>query len=164
MKTLGLAAVVALALLVAAPAPAAPAKGPTLKSLQTQITSLKKQVKTLKRQVTTAQNVAVASLAYGACSTAVTADTFQDTYAGLDSYFGAHTLPPYFGAQTVLNDYGSCRALSITRTHNQSPPSTSILRALIDLFKPSSAAAQESRMNFSSQARNLFGQFFVLLR
>ena len=49
MKRLVLAAVVALMLVPAAPATAA--KGPTLRSLQAQITTLKKQVKTLQKKV-----------------------------------------------------------------------------------------------------------------
>ncbi|HUK94076.1 MAG TPA: hypothetical protein VLU96_03375 [Gaiellaceae bacterium] len=132
--------------IAAAPAQASSTKGPTLRSLQAQITTLRKQVKTLKKQVTSAQNAAYASLTYGACSTAVTADTFQDTYTGLDGYFSAHTLPGYFGLQAVVNDYGACQALQISRAHNQSPPSTSGLRALLDLFKPAPSSARAGHL------------------
>jgi hypothetical protein len=128
--------VTALAIVPAANASAT--KGPTLRSLQAQITSLQKQVKTLKKQTALAQDVAFVSLAYGGCSTAVTADTFQDTFTGLEGHY-THAAP-YFGTQTPLNDYGSCSALEIVRAHNQTPPTTSVLAALLDLFKPSASA------------------------
>jgi hypothetical protein len=60
MKRLALAALLALVLVAAAPATAA---GPTLRSLQAQITSLKKQVKKLQKQVKDNQTLAVAGLA-----------------------------------------------------------------------------------------------------
>jgi hypothetical protein len=161
-RAIATAAVLAICLVVAAPAGAA---GPTLRSLQAQITTLKKQVKTLKKQTTQARQIAVASLAFGACSTAATADTFQSTWTGLDAYFQAHSLPAYFGAQTAVNDYGACRALQITRSQNQSPPAVSVLRALLDLFKGSgSAAFREVGMDLASKAGDLLRQVFVLPR
>jgi hypothetical protein len=160
-KAVALAAVAALAL---AAAPAGSAKGPTLKSLQAQIKSLQNQVTTLKKRVTTAEDIAVVSLAYAGCSTAVMADTFQDTFAGLDGYFGAHALPAYFGAQAVLNDYQTCQAFSIVRAHNQSPPNTNVLRAVLDLFKPTSSAAHESRATIAGQARHALRELLVLFR
>jgi hypothetical protein len=133
--------------------------------LQKQITALQKQVKTLKKRVAFDESGIGAALAYSACSTAVTADTFQDTWTGLDSYFVGHPpLTAYFGAQTPLNDYQTCGALRIVRAHNQHPPTTSVHRALLDLFKSSSAAAQQSFMNLSRQPGYLFGQLFVLQR
>jgi hypothetical protein len=164
-QALAIATVVALGLIVTAtPAGAGSTKGPTLRSLQAQIKTLQKQVKTLKKQVTDTEDVALASLVYGACSTAVTADTFQDTYAGLDGYFGAHTLPAYFGAQVIVNDYQTCQALEITRVHSQKPPTTSVLRALLDLFKSSSAAVQQNRVGFGGQADFAFNPFLAMLR
>jgi hypothetical protein len=151
-KAVALAAVAALAL---AAAPAGSAKGPTLKSLQAQIKSLQKQVTTLKKRVTTAEDIAVVSLAYAGCS---------DTFAGLDGYFGAHALPAYFGAQAVLNDYQTCQAFSIVRAHNQSPPNTNVLRAVLDLFKPTSSAAHESRATIAGQARHALRELLVLFR
>ena len=79
--------------MAAAPAGAGSAKGPTLRSLQAQIKALQKQVKTLKKQVADSEDLALGSLVYSACSTAVTADTFQDTFAGLDGYFAARSFP-----------------------------------------------------------------------
>jgi hypothetical protein len=165
MNKLVLVAVLALALVAAAPAAAGSttaAKGPTLRSLQAQITTLKRQVRTLRRQVTDARSIGLASLAYGACSTAVTADTFQDTFTGLNGYFAARGLPAYFGAQAVVNDYGSCGALEIVRAHNQNPPTTSVLRALLDLFGPSSS--QRARFDLAGETRALVGRFMELVR
>ena len=165
-QVLAVTAVAAVGLLVAAaPAGAGSSKAPTLRSLQAQMTKLQRQVKTLKKQVTEARNIAIVGVAYGVCSTAVSADTFQDTYTGLNGYFAARGLPAYFGAQTVLNDYGACQALSIVRQHNQNPPTTSVMRALLDLFKGSSSGtAQQSFMDLPRQPGYFFGQLFVLLR
>ena len=151
---LAIAATAAVVLLIAAPAGAGSTKGPTLKSLQAQITSLQKQVKTLKKRVTTDENVMGLTLAYSVCSTAATSDVLQDTFAGLDGYFASHSLPPYFGAQSPVNDYQSCQAFSVVRAHNQSPPNTNILRALLDIFKPRSFASP-------GPAHDLFGQLYL---
>ena len=67
-KALAIAAVASLAIVPAAGA-AGSKKGPTLRSLQAQITSLKKQVNTLKKRTTLAENIAIVALAYGGCST-----------------------------------------------------------------------------------------------
>jgi hypothetical protein len=156
-KALAVAAVASLAIVPAAGAGAT--KGPTLRSLQKQVTSLQKQVKALKKRVTLAQDIAVVSLAYGACSTAVTADTFQDTYTGLE---GHYTHPAaYFGTQTAVNDYGACQALEVVRAHNQNPPTTAVLAALLDLFKPSSASAT-SFMSVPRSTGYVFSQLFVM--
>jgi hypothetical protein len=158
-KALAIAAVASLAIVPAAGAGAK--KGPTLRSLQTQITSLKKQVNTLKKRTTLAENIAVVALAYGGCSTAVTADTFQDTFVGVDGHFTQKVGTNYFGTQSALNDYGACSALEITRAHNQSPPTTAVLAALLDLFKPTSASAS-SFMSVPRSTGFVFSQLFVM--
>jgi hypothetical protein len=157
-KALAIAAVASLTIVPAAGAAGAK-KGPTLRSLQAQITLLKKQVNALKKRTTLAEDIAVVALAYGACSTAVTADTFQDTYTGLE---GHYTHPAaYFGAQTALNDYGACSALEVVRAHNQNPPTTSVLAALLDLFKPTGASAT-SFMSLPRSPGYVFSQLFVM--
>jgi hypothetical protein len=164
-QVLAVGAFAAVVLLLAAPsAGAGAAKGPTLRSLQAQIKGLQKQVTKLKKRVTTDENFMDASLAYSVCSTAVTADTFQDTWTGLDGYFAAHALPPYFGAQTAVDDYQACSVFSVVRAHNQHPPTSNVLRALLDIFKPSSLTGGQGGMDLAGQARHLFRQFFVLLR
>jgi len=159
-KALAIAAVASLAIVPAAGAGAT--KGPTLRSLQTQITSLKKQVNTLKKRTTLAENIAIVALAYGGCSTAVTADTIQDVFVGVDGHF-THTggATSYFGAQSALNDYGACQALEITRAHNQNPPTTAVLAALLDLFKPASTSAT-SFMSVPRSTGFVFSQLFVM--
>lgn len=133
-QVLALAAVAAAALLVvASPAAASSTGGPTLKSLAAQVKALQKQVTTLKKRVVTDENAIGLTLTYSVCSTAVTADTFQDAFAALDSRI---TTPGYFGAQSAVNDYQACSDLQIVRAHAQSPPNTNVLRALLDLFKP----------------------------
>lgn len=159
-QVLAIAAAAAVGLLVASPAGAGSAKAPTLKSLQAQITSLQKQVKTLKKRAALDENVIGLTLEYSVCSTAVTADAFQDTYTGLDAYFVARTQPAYFGAQTPVNDYKTCADFEVVRAHNQSPPNTNILRALLDIFKARSFAA--TGVDLASPARHLSAQFFAL--
>jgi hypothetical protein len=163
-QVLAVAAVVAAAVLVVAPpAGAGATKGPTLRSLQRQITSLQKQVKTLKKRVTDAGDIAVLGVAFGVCSTAVSADTFQDTYTGLNGYFAAHTgFAAYFGTQTPVNDYGACQALSIVRRHNQNPPTTTVMGSLLDLFRGSSLGTHQGFMDLTRQRGYLFSQLFVL--
>jgi hypothetical protein len=164
-QALAIAVVAALGLLLgAAPAVAGATKGPTLKSLQKQITALQKQVKTLKKRVASDEDGIIVSLAYTACSTAATADTLQDTWTGLDGYFAAHALPAYFGAQTPLNDYQACEVFKVVRAHNQHPPTTSVERALLDLFKPSSAAGAQGFMGLTSQHGFQFSALFALER
>ena len=155
-QVLTLGAVAAVVLLVASPAGAGSAKGPTLKSLQAQIKSLQKQVTTLKKKEALDESVIGLTLEYAVCSTAVTADTFQDTFTGLDAHFP----PPYFGAQTPVNDYKACSAFEVVRAHNQSPPNTNILRALLDIFKARSFAAHG--LDLAGPARALSAQFFAL--
>jgi opacity protein-like surface antigen len=129
MKKFALAAVLALALVAAAPATAA---GPTLKSLQAQITTLKKQVKTLQKRVKANETLSLGALAYSGCSFAVTADAFQGTWTALDARLGA---PPLFGTQTPVNDFGLCQAFSIVRAQNQNPPTVGVFQALLNIFK-----------------------------
>jgi hypothetical protein len=128
MKRVIVTALIALvALSVAAPAQAA---GPTVKSLARQITALQKQVKTLKKQVTEARSIAASALIYGACSTAVTADTFQSTWTFLDTKHATG-----FGLQTPVNDYQTCQPLRITRAPAQQPPNVGVFNSLLALFR-----------------------------
>jgi hypothetical protein len=163
-QVLAIATLAAIGLVIGvSPAGAGATKGPTLKSLQKQISALQKQVKTLKKRVATDEDGILVSLAYTACSTAATADAFQDTWTGLDSYFAANSLPAYFGAQTAVNDYQACEVFSVVRAHNQHPPTTAVQRALLDLFKPSSSAAgSQGFLSLPRQHGFSFSQLFVL--
>ena len=161
-QVLAFATVASVALLLAAsPAGAAANKGPTLKSLAAQIKGLQTQVTKLKKRAATDEAVISATLGYSVCSTAVTADVFQDTFTGLDTHVTATGLP-YFGAQTAVNDYQACQGFQIVRAHNQSPPNTNVLRALLDIFKPRSFAAHQGGVDLTSQLGHSFGQFLVL--
>jgi opacity protein-like surface antigen len=130
MKRLVLAAVLALVLVAAAPATAA--KGPTLRSLQAQITSLKKQVKTLQKQVKADRSFALGAFVYSGCGWAVTADALQGTWTALDARLG---VPPLFGPQTPVDDFGICQDFSIVRARNQNPPTVGVFQALLNVFK-----------------------------
>ncbi|HEY2939775.1 MAG TPA: hypothetical protein VGJ27_08185 [Gaiellaceae bacterium] len=160
-RSLAVAIVVTLGLVAAAPAGAREARGPTLRSLQTQITALQKQVKALKKQVKANDNFAVGAFVYSGCAWAVTADALQNTWTKLDQQFGTTV----FGAQTPVNDYTACQAVQIVRARTQVPPTTSVFQALLDIFKPSSSAAvREAGMNLASQGGDLLRKLFVLPR
>jgi hypothetical protein len=158
-QVLAIAAAAAIGLLVASPAGAGSTKGPTLRSLQAQITGLQKQVTTLKKRAARDESVIGLTLEYSVCSTAVAADAFQDTFTGLDGYFAARGMPAYFGTQSAVNDYKTCQDFEVVRAHN-SPPNTNILRALLDIFKSRSFAAHS--VDLAGPARNLSVQFFAL--
>ena len=133
MKRLALAGLLVLTLVAAAPATA---KGPTLRSLQAQITKLQKQVKTLQRQVKDNQTLAAAGVAYGACSAAVAADALQGTWTALDARFVAQGQAALFGAQTpVTEPINFCGGFSIVRARNQNPPTVGVFQALLNIFK-----------------------------
>jgi hypothetical protein len=119
-----------LALSVAAPAPAA---GPTVKSLAKQIKALQKDVKTLKAQVTTARAIAATALVYSGCSTAVSADAIQGTWAAIDARLSPTA--PIFGPQTPVNDFQNCQTLRITRAPSQQPPNAGVFNSLLALFR-----------------------------
>jgi len=129
-QVLAIAAFAAIVLLVASPAGASSSKGPTLKSLAAQVKSLQKQVTTLKKRTAAAENGVIFTLEYAVCSTAVTADTFQDTFTALA-----------YGTQAPVDDYKACSDFKVVRAHGQSPPNTNILRALLDVFSGSRSFA-----------------------
>ena len=125
--------VAVLALTLAAPAGA---KGPTLKSLQAQITVLNKKVKKLQAAQKVDRNLAVAGLVYAGCTLAVTADALQGTWMTVDGYVTGTGHAALFGTQTPVNDYQTCAAFQVTRSKNQVPPSVAVIQALLDvLFK-----------------------------
>ena len=161
-QVLTIAATAAVVLLVASPAEASSTKGPTLKSLAAQVKALQKQVTTLKKRAATDESVIGLTLEYSVCSTAVTADTFQDTFTGLDGAFAAHSWAAYFGAQSAVNDYKACQDFQVVRAHNQSPPNTNILRALLDIFSARSFASHG--IDLAGPAHSLSAQFFALAR
>ena len=138
-------------------------EGPTLRSLQAQIKTLQKQVKTLKKQETATENLAVVGVALSACSTPRSRPTHCRTPGPGSTGTSRRTrCRRSSGPRRPVNDYSLCSVFSVVRAHNQSPPNTNILRALLDIFKARSFAAQQPGVNLPGQARDLFGQLFVL--
>ena len=125
--------VAALALTLAAPAGAA--KGPTLKSLQAQITVLQKKVKKLQAAQKVDRNIAVAGVVYTGCTAAATADALQGTWMTVDEYVTGTGHAALFGTQTPVNDYQVCsQGFNITRQKNAVPPSVAVMQAVLDFF------------------------------
>jgi hypothetical protein len=130
---------------------------PTEKQLLRNVATLKAQVaklqKTQKAQTTainTIGNLTVASLAYGACETAITADAIQGTWQVVDQIAAATQAgKTYFGAQTPVSDSvlsglltaPACQAASVTRSQAL-PPTSAQFSALLGILK--SAAFRQS--------------------
>jgi hypothetical protein len=120
-------------------APAYAAKpSPTELRLQAEVTALTKKVNaqqktitTLQKNVTTLNNAVGATIDYALCSTAVTADAFQQTWAVVNlSSTGA-----IFGAaEAPATDPGSCKSWKITRAATGTPPNLTVFKALLALF------------------------------
>ena len=119
--------VAAVALVFAAPAqPAAPSNA----KLARQIKTLQKQVKTLQKRVKETELVAAVSFVYAGCSNAVTADAFQGTWTVIDEVNG----DPIFGPPVVVNDFGVCGLIDITRAPTQAPPNVAVFNSLLAVF------------------------------
>ena len=126
---LALVAVFALA----APAPAAT---PTERKLLRDVKVLKAQVKALQAQVRSARNLALGAVVYAGCSTAVTVDAFQGTWAVIDDVSNKTTQPKtWFGPQQPANDFQTCQSFQVTRTPGQVPPNANVFNALLALFR-----------------------------
>jgi hypothetical protein len=124
--------VAALALTLAAPAGA---KGPTLKSLQAQITVLQKKVKKLQAAQKVDRNIAVAGIVYTGCTAAATADALQGTWMTVDGYVTGAGHAALFGTQTPVNDYQVCsQGFNIVRQKSAVPPSVAVIQAVLDFF------------------------------
>ena len=142
-RALALAAI-ALALLVA---PAALAAPPTnaqlasqLKALQAKVTKQDKTIKSLQKAVSDAGGLAAAGLAFSACGFAISADALQGTFNVIDqiSINTPNVARAFFGAQVPVTDAGSCTALRVVRTQAV-PPTTAAFSALLSLLRAPAA-------------------------
>ena len=102
------AGVILVSLALAGPAGAAT---PTERRLQRDVAALKRDVATLKRQVKELQEYAGVLTAFSVCSTAISADGLQATWAILDQKPGG----PVVGPQQAVNDAGACQGLGVAR-------------------------------------------------
>jgi hypothetical protein len=129
--------VVALALALAIPATAAT---PSPKQMEAQIRALQKQVKTLQKKVKTltrntniAGGLALISLTYSACETAVTADALQGSRP---DQFGSTPVvehSPISNAGTACGDLGRATNKTIARQPNTA--TVNVFQSLLDIFK-----------------------------
>ena len=136
-RMLAVAAIFVVSAVLSAPAYAAK-PSPTELKLQAQVNALQKQIPAMQKQITTLQkqvkvldNAIGATIDYALCSTAVTADAFQQTWATVNlSSTGA-----IFGAaEAPASDPGSCNSWKITRVSTGTPNLT-VFKALLALFK-----------------------------
>ena len=115
-----LLAIVALtaALAFSGPTTAAPSPSQQIKALAKRVTALEKKVKKLETENRSLRNIAVGTLAFSICSTAVTADALQGTWAAADTFAQQSSTPrTIFGPQTAVSDpTNACADLSVTRT------------------------------------------------
>jgi hypothetical protein len=142
-RALALAAI-ALALLVA---PAALAAPPTnaqlasqLKALQAKVTKQDRTIKALQRTVNEVGGLAVAGIAFSACGFAISADALQGTFNVIDqiSINTPNVARTFFGPQTPVSDEGRCTALRVVRTQAV-PPTTAAFSALLSLLRAPAA-------------------------
>ena len=143
MRRLIVIAVVALTAGIGATA--APAQDSSTQSLASEISTLKAQVRTLQKRVTKLEkahketrDIALSALVFGVCLGAVTADSFQGTWAVIDQIGQATQQKTYIGAQTSVNDQGACRAINIFRA-SPVPPTMAVFNALYALLASSAA-------------------------
>src|SRR5215212_1949344 len=135
-RVLAAASVLALSLVVAAPATAA-TPGPKkmaaqIRVLQTQVKTLQKQVKKMNTALRQTQVVSVVALLYGACTSAATADAFAGT-----------TNPGYTAPPNPVNDYRTCSDLSsvtgTTVARQPNTPTVNVFQSLLNIFRPSAS-------------------------
>jgi uncharacterized protein YdgA (DUF945 family) len=115
--------------LLAAPTGTAYAATP---SPTAQIKALQKQVTTLQKQVKLLTNALEANFAYDECQTAVTADTFQWTWALADKLTNFPPFPPTSTTPQV-DDKQSCNGI-VTRptVTGEAAPTQAIFQTLIN--------------------------------
>jgi hypothetical protein len=123
--------VAVIAALALALPPAAQPAAPSNAKLERQIKVLQKQVKSLQKQVREAKVFGAAAIVYSGCSTAVTADALEGTWAVIDQVAG-HTI---FGPQTPVNDYTACSILKVQRAPTQVPPNVTVFNSLLVLLQ-----------------------------
>ncbi|MGB2874222.1 MAG: hypothetical protein WBB76_01970 [Gaiellaceae bacterium] len=125
----------ALVTVLVVAAPAGAASGPTLKSLQAEVTVLKKQVKTLQTKEKQDHTLALGAYVYTGCAVATIADALQGTWMTVDSYVTGAGHAALFGPQTAVDDLTTCQAWSIVRAKTPVPPAVSVLQAVLNLLK-----------------------------
>ena len=128
--------------------PPSPTEKQLLKSVATlkvQVAKLQKSDKTQNTAINNVANVAVASLVYSACATAVTADVVQGTWQIVDQIASATQAgKTYFGAQTPVADpvltglltVPACQALQVARSQAL-PPTAASFNSLLGVLKGS---------------------------
>jgi hypothetical protein len=105
-----------------------------IRTLQKQVKTLQKQVKTLNSDVNIAAGVALVSIAYNACNTAVTADALQ---ASRPDQFGTTAVTDYSpltNSGTACGDLGKTTGHTIVRQNTT--PTVAVFQSLLNIFKP----------------------------
>ena len=100
-----------------------------IKTLQKQVTALQKQVKTLNSRVNLTYSVALLNWRATTCALAMVADTFQASWATLDT--AGVTGAPFSTLLTPLDDYGACSDLGLVRQPGLALPSWTAYSSLI---------------------------------
>jgi hypothetical protein len=129
-----LAIALALALPATAATPSTKQLAGQIRTLQTQVKTLQKQVKTLTSNVSIAAGLALVSITYNACETAVTADALQ---ASRPDQFGTTAVTDYSPLTTngtACGDLG--RTTSHTIARQNTTPTVTVFQALLSIFKP----------------------------
>ena len=135
---------------------------PTVQRLVKDVATLKSQVKTLQKQYKTLNNETAAAVdvlaILGICSTELSADALQGTWAEIDSMSAAlQAGKTYFGPQSpvtaTINGQDWCAQASVTRSQGVLPPTVAQYQALLAPF--------HSNTSLGGSALSLFGRLHL---
>jgi hypothetical protein len=102
-----------------------------LKALQTQVKTLQTQMKKAQKQVKDLETFTTGLLGIQICSSAVTADALQGTWAAIN----AREATTIFPVESAVNDLNACQDFKVTRTPTANPPNLTALKALLSIFQ-----------------------------
>jgi hypothetical protein len=132
------AAIIALTVLAAPAAALTPTQ--RIAKLERLVNTQQKTIKKLQKDVKSANEVGAASLLFGICGAAITADALQSTWSTVNQVAG-HVV---IGTQSPVGDAAVCSRLQVSRPA-QVPPTIGPFEQLMRLVTSSTAA----RLSFS---------------
>jgi hypothetical protein len=104
-----------------------------IRTLQKQVKTLQKQVKTIRSELTLTENIALISIAYGACNTAVTADALQGSRPDQFGTAPVTDYSPLTNSGTACGDLGQATGKTVARQPNA--PTVNVFQTLLNIFK-----------------------------
>jgi hypothetical protein len=131
LSVFGVALALAVPALAAAPSPARLAA--QIKTLQKQVKTLQKTVKTMRSELNLTENISLIAIAYGACTTAVTADALQGSRPDQFGTAPVTDYSPLTNNGTACGDLSSATGKTVARQPNTA--NVNAFQALLNIFK-----------------------------